>query len=178
MKKIVVLCLIAFVGIWYVQTPVQADENVDARKAQADKINALMEVRQKVIHIGGGTAEDIGKQLASDLPEISTNPEQFVPCYVHACILIEEHEGRRIPLSNTPVHYSCDIPTAQGIVRLQGTIYTDDNGFYALLIPDGLQMKLQFPARENTKRAVAKMDKTGLKIEHKSLEQEKAKAKP
>lgn len=101
-------------------------------------------VKEKKIRIReGSTSEEITRRLAMDAPTLDRNPEYFLPARLFAQTLLRGDK----PMPAT-ITYQWTVKTNQGPMEVSGTTETDETGFFAILIPDGLEVKINIQAKD------------------------------
>lgn len=126
----------------------------EERKKARERLDPVMQETNKQIFITGvENPKDLQSILNAHTPTIKENPERFIPSFIHCCVLVEMIDGKRVPIADAPIRYRGVIKTGnKGEIVIEGTTFTNENGMYAILIPDGIQMKIIFPRCPKNKK--------------------------
>lgn len=84
------------------------------------------------------TKQEIVEQISANLPKLKDHPEQFIPCYAFAHFVRDE-SGNAVRCA---VHYRFSIPTNMGPMEFSGVTQTNEQGFYAIMLPDGINAEI------------------------------------
>ena len=122
----------------------------EQKQSFRDRLDSIKTDRKQIFIHGVEGVPNLEIALSADPPTVKDSPERFVPAYVHCGKLVNKHDdGTRTPIKDFPIHYKCVLTTVNEVdITLEGTIRTDQNGFFALLIPDGKTMQFTVPSRK------------------------------
>jgi hypothetical protein len=116
-----------------------SDDKQPPQKSFADRALLAAKHPDKQIHVREGmTPGELTRRISKGLPTLERNPEAFIPAYAYCQFVMQD--GQPIPAE---IDYTIKIPTQHGTMELKGKTWTNEKGWFGLLVPDGVDADIK-----------------------------------